>query len=111
MNEMKNVYGKLMSKQAFFSEVNKLHAMVSAVEAAHDSDFIDYRANVAYNRIVINGNYRPENFGEVLRERFKTATNVSEEVKCVYWQNCWYHDERRGDCLTYPAASTMWAQF
>ena len=110
MNESKKIYGKTMSKSAFFAEVNRLHTLVSAVEAAHDSDFIDYRANVAYNRVVINGAHRPENFGEVLRESFDTA-NVSDEVKRVYWANCWYHDERRGECLTYPAASAMWAQF
>ena len=110
MNEMKNVYGSMMSKQAFFAEINKLHEVAARTEMAHVNGFIDYAANEAYNRIVINGKHRPENFGEVLQSNIEKS-RVSNEVKKAYMANCWRLDERRGDCFEFPRAADLWAQF
>lgn len=94
-----------MDKQKFFATVQKIHNELKPVVNFDDGE--DYIANQTYNKVVVNGVRKPENMGE------KVALILEKygEIGKLYKGQCWYPDERRGDCFEFPPAANLWAAY
>ena len=94
-----------MDKQKFFSIVVRIHNELSPVVNFDDGE--DYLANQAYNKVVVNGEHKPETMGEKVNGILARYGAIGK----LYQDNCWWPDERRGDIFQFPQAAELWAAY
>ena len=103
---MKNIVNgmNLSIPTDMFSDIQRIHNSIPS----YWEDKTDYAENKAYNNFVVNGEYLPENYGELVNMTIDSTTN--HRLADAYKHSCWYWNGGKFE-FQYPSCKEVYARY
>ena len=108
---MKNIINgmSISIPNTIFSDIQRIHRAIPN----YWEDSTDYAANMAYNKTVINGSHKPENYIELVKETLCALehTSINAAVLQAYKKSCFIINNGITENFYYPSCKEVYGRY
>ena len=108
---MKNIINgmSISIPNTIFSDIQRIHCAIPN----YWEDSTDYAANMAYNKTVINGSHKPEDYIELVNEVLSSLehTSINKNVLEAYKKTCFWNNNGIVEMFFYPSCKKVYAKY
>ena len=108
---MKNIVNgmNLSIPSELFADIQRIHKAIPN----YYEDCTDYEYNKVYNKTVINGKHRPEDYIELVNEVLSSLeyTSINKNVLEAYKKTCFWNNNGIVEMFFYPSCKQVYAKY
>ena len=92
-----------------FADIQRIHKAIPN----YYEDCTDYEYNKVYNKSVINGKHRPEDYIELVEEVLSSLehTSINKNVLEAYKKTCFWNNNGIVEMFFYPSCKKVYAKY
>ena len=108
---MKNIVNGMSIRipSELFADIQRIHNAIPN----YWEDKTDYEYNMVYNKTVINGKRKPENYIELVKETICALkhTSIDSSILEAYEKSCFWNNGGITEMFFYPSCKEVYARY